>query len=291
MTDPSPETTSRYAAEQAADLLACPRCRVAPLARAAHSFECRSCGRVVPVRDDVLLVSGGPDEADFDTLHEVMQENNEQDVIWRLMYERQSRLVEESLRPGMVLLDVGCGPRLPYRPNSQVVVVGVEPSFASIRRNDDLDLRLCGGAGELPLRDGSVDLVVCFYSIHHMIGRDVAATRANVRQAFEEFARVVKPGGRVLVFEVCPWPPFRIAQRIGWTLARRILGSSINFFFWSKEELRSLGCQVMSGAQVRRQTFQCSPFAIFPPAFALQWLRMPRFLYPFTVTLSEWEFA
>lgn len=67
-----------------------------------------------------------------------------------------------------------------------------------------MDLRIHGSATALPLADRSIDAIVCFYSIHHMVGATVAQNRALVNAAFQEFGRVLKLHGELFVFELAP---------------------------------------------------------------------------------------
>src|SRR5581483_2087834 len=141
------------------------------------------------------------------------------------------------LRPGSLVVDVGCGPALPYSRPPGVYIVGVDPSFESVRANKDVDLRIYGTAGKLPFNDGSVDAVVCLYSVHHMVGHARSRNVPIVREALREFGRVVKPGGDVLIFEIDPWWPFWVAQQALWDPARRLLGRSLDMHFWSSSSL------------------------------------------------------
>jgi SAM-dependent methyltransferase len=96
------------------------------------------------------------------------------------------------LPAGSVAADVGCGvgrhsirlAELGFR------VIGIDP----LPRELDplLEFRL-GRAEALPLADASVDLVWC---------RDVLVHVADLDAAYGEFARVSRPGGRVLVYQM-----------------------------------------------------------------------------------------
>jgi SAM-dependent methyltransferase len=272
---------------QVSDLLACPRCHGAVDKRPAELL-CRDCGLRCPLNDNVVLTLGDAQNQYFEQHYEVMTENNQVDSVWQLFYSEQVRIVEEALRPGTVLADIGCGPKTAYRKRPGSFVIGVEPSLSSIRVNHDLDLRIHGAAAALPLASASVDLITCFYSVHHMIGATVAETRRNVTGAFAEFGRVLKPGGRLLIFEVSPWPLIGLAERLAWNGAKALLGPKIDFFFWSPQALRRLGAMTLPRARFSRRTFHTSWTATFPPAFAIQWLRVPRILYPFSVNMYSW---
>jgi SAM-dependent methyltransferase len=111
--------------------------------------------------------------------------------------ELSERVVDlAGLPAGAVLLDVGCGDGVTAEHlarRSGLRVVGVDRSAALVRegrdRCSDLDLRE-GSAERLPLPDASVDAVLaeCVLSIVD----DPAA-------AVDEWARVLRPGGRLLV--------------------------------------------------------------------------------------------
>jgi SAM-dependent methyltransferase len=92
------------------------------------------------------------------------------------------RLLTETLRPSHVL-DLGCG--------------AGHASFAmareaSARGHGTLDTR-AGSAGSLPFADASFEIVATRYSAHHW---------AQVPRALAECARVLKPGGRMVVIDV-----------------------------------------------------------------------------------------
>jgi arsenite methyltransferase len=119
---------------------------------------------------------------------------------------RRRRLVRDALgvEAGHRVLDVGCGPGfyaaelLPQvGPNG--AVVGVDTSAAMLaaaaRRCDGLgDASFkAGSATSLPLDDGAFDRVLCVQVLGHV---------ADVPAALAELHRVLRPGGRVLVWDV-----------------------------------------------------------------------------------------
>ena len=99
-------------------------------------------------------------------------------------------------RPGLRLLDLGCGTAswsrafLSWWPG--VEVVAVEPSEAMRERAVHRPV-LAGSAEQIPLGDASVDAVWLSTVIHHV--RDLAAAAREVR-------RVLRPGGPVLIRSV-----------------------------------------------------------------------------------------
>jgi SAM-dependent methyltransferase len=114
------------------------------------------------------------------------------------------------LPPGSLAVDVGCGGgkhsfRLAER--FGLTVVGLDPLprqldvagaelLAHAARDPELARRVSFGLGAaeaLPLEDRTVDLVWC---------RDVLVHVADLKQAYAEFERVLRPNGRALVYQM-----------------------------------------------------------------------------------------
>jgi demethylmenaquinone methyltransferase/2-methoxy-6-polyprenyl-1,4-benzoquinol methylase len=117
-------------------------------------------------------------------------------------YRRQA-LKRAGLAPGMQVLDVGVGTGLTAREAAALVgpggqVTGVDPStgmMARARLPAGVTL-LEGRAESLPLADATVDFISMGYALRHV---------TDLGQAFREFRRVLKPGGRICLLEItCP---------------------------------------------------------------------------------------
>lgn len=273
--------------DQALSLLACTKCHGA-LADFSEGGRCRVCGTLIPVKDGVVVARELEAKSYFDRVFEVMRISNQEPGTWEIFYRQQVDLVSASLREGDVVIDVGCGPDILYRKGS-AFVIGLDTSFESIRANNAVDMRLFASAASLPLRDRCADVILCFYSIHHMTGETVEENRSIVERVFREFARILKPGARLLVFEVSPRWPFGNIEELSWDTARRALGPGLDMFFWRRSNLAALGLQVLGGASLNVREFTGSRLTTFPPIFSKQWLRLPRILYPFQVSLYEWR--
>lgn len=209
---------------------------------------------------------------------------------WELCYKRQVKLVETILRPGQVILDFGCGPLLPYKPPLETFVIGLEPSFPSIRANRQVSLAVCGSGTNIPLPDHSVDLAVAFYSIHHLVGRTIQENDGIVQKAFSELGRVIKPGGSLLVFEMTPWKPFAVLQRSVWNPVKRLLGPKLDMYFRSAQSMRAFGHASFPNAILETATYKFPAFSSLPPIFSLPWLRVPKLIYPLEARLYKWQF-
>ena len=93
----------------------------------------------------------------FDTRYQAMQDGRA--GVWRIAYEQQVELLEALIQPGMTVLDVGCGPSLPYRADD-AYVIGLDPSASSLAVNTDVGYRIVGTAEDIPLSELPVDLTV-----------------------------------------------------------------------------------------------------------------------------------
>lgn len=271
-------------------ILACPRCH-GSLSIAETAVACRSgsCGYRGAIVNGVVVLNPGAAAAFFDEMFEVMQHGSEGEGVRDLCYVRQAEFIQPRLSSGSVVLDIGCGPALPYVRNPGCFLIGLDASYASVRANSTVDLRVYGTATALPLPNRSVDTILCLYSVHHMIGDSIGENRCIVREAMSEFARVLKPGGDLLVFEVSPWLPFWIAEQAAWSVVRRFLGSRLPAYFWSPGALISIARRAFPAATFERIAFKTSLLRTFPPAFGLPWLKVPRMFYPFSVNLYRWS--
>lgn len=111
------------------------------------------------------------------------------------------------LRPGMNILDVGAGTGLTSMSiaralSKKCTILGIEPVDEMIERaqsniakeslHDVITLKK--GAGEnIPCEDETFDLVTCTFAIRHM----------DIEKALSEFERVLNPGGRIAIADIC----------------------------------------------------------------------------------------
>ena len=129
--------------------------------------------------------------------------------VLRGMYRRLAADVAGAAPDGAAVLDVGTGPGVLLvelaRSRPDVRLTGVDLSadmIAAANRNldpfgDRASARI-GDVTSLPFSDRSFDLIVSSLSLHHWDDPEAAVP---------EFARVLRPGGRVYIYDF-PFAPF-----------------------------------------------------------------------------------
>ena len=117
------------------------------------------------------------------------------------LWYRKKALQRAGLKSGMQVLDVACGPGLVAQCALELVgpsgcVIGLDPSIGMLQEAQKGPCKsLIRGVGEhLPFPDGSFDFLSMGYALRHV---------SDLPSAFTEYRRVLKPGGIVLLLEIC----------------------------------------------------------------------------------------
>ncbi|MCC7448719.1 MAG: class I SAM-dependent methyltransferase [Anaerolineae bacterium] len=108
---------------------------------------------------------------------------------WRPATEVYESLIRQRLKPGMRVIDVGCGRGgvLEQLGDRVARPVGLDPDWLSLREHRLPHLpRAAAFADALPLRDSCADLIVCSWVLEHL---------AEPGRVFTEIRRVLAPGG------------------------------------------------------------------------------------------------
>jgi SAM-dependent methyltransferase len=110
---------------------------------------------------------------------------------FRGMYQRLEEVIAELSEGASLLLDAGCGSGRVFRyetaEGARVVGVDVTPE---LRDNPNIDDGLRGDVTVLPFSDAVFDLVLSSHLVEHL---------PRPERAFAEMARVLRPGGRLLL--------------------------------------------------------------------------------------------
>lgn len=262
------------------DILACPKCKSSVTLTDAEAI-CTSCAQTVALFENGVWACGRIGRSYFDSRFETMEDSYSNAAVQEIFYRRQSHCVQQIIGPGSVVLDVGCGARMRYASRPDATIIGLDPSFASVAQNT-AGIRICASAAEMPIQDSSIDLIVCFYSLHHMVGLDHKGCSEQVLHAFTEFGRILRPRGNILVFEVTLPAPLYLIEMVSWKFFRSALGSRMDMHFYSISALREIALRATRGTMVglKITRFSSSPFRFFPPILSIPRFRIPRLLSP-----------
>jgi demethylmenaquinone methyltransferase/2-methoxy-6-polyprenyl-1,4-benzoquinol methylase len=125
----------------------------------------------------------------------------------------------------MTILDVGIGTGLLACEAAHLVgadgrVVGIDPSFHMMTTGRARRAAvLVQGVGDLlPFADGRFDFVTMGYALRHV---------SDLDQMFAEYARVLKPNGRLLLLEIT-----KPASAVGAVLTRAYFGTVVPYLAW-----------------------------------------------------------
>ena len=123
----------------------------------------------------------------------------------RVIRPQLARVISRHFAAGSRLLHAGCGGgEVDAGITKAMSIVGVDLSMAALRRyrSHTAGSRLCSGnILSLPFRDGSLDGVYNLGVVEHMTEREIVA-------AFREMHRVIRPGGKIVIF----WPHRRASS-------------------------------------------------------------------------------
>lgn len=177
--------------------------------------------------------------------------------------ERELTILDEFLDPlsgADRLLDAGCGPgtAVLQRLSEEAEAVGLDFSRAQLSLAADSVPAAGLVHGEmtaLPFRDGAFDAVTAFDSIVHV-------PRREHQTVLEEFARVVRPGGRVLVSEA---PEAFERVNPNWLASDLAMSWSMAGAQTTREQLRAAGFRIVAEWDAPETTDSEPPR---PPFFA-----------------------
>ncbi len=159
---------------------------------------------------------------------------------------RQRVLVTNGLAPGMHMLDLACGTGMVSGPAARIVgtqgsVVSLDASAKMLQEAVEKGRArkaIQGRCEQLPLADTAFDFLSMGYALRHM---------ADLRIAFEECSRVLKPGGTLLLLEITR-PSSRLSYRffkfylktlvprLTWVSTRNRDAESLMSYFWDTVE-------------------------------------------------------
>lgn len=233
--------------------LRCMACHATGLSDHGRAVECGGCGKRYIIENgvvDFLVVSSRPSLAQrlmeygpYANVYENIARPMATKLVTSRTIEEEIELAADLLALGIsgnkqaLVLDVACGPGNFTRRFGERVerhggfVVGLDASWAmlgqavqALERRGDRNVRYVrGDAGRLPFGDASVDAVHCAGALHLMRGVD---------GVLQEFARVLKPGGVVVI------GTFVLGRNPVARMFKRATGRGVGFRWFDRRDLK-----------------------------------------------------
>ena len=175
---------------------------------------------------------------------------------------RRGALLRAGLQPGMQVLDVATGTGLMARAALRLGIaprdlVGLDPSAGMLREaGRGLPFQVVrGSADALPFAPARFDFLCMGFALRHV---------GNLRQTFDEYRRVLRPGGTLLLLEIS-----RPASPLGYRIAKAYLQQVVPL-------MTRLGTR-SDGAQLLMRYYWHTIDACVPPEAILDVLRAAGF--------------
>jgi SAM-dependent methyltransferase len=128
------------------------------------------------------------------------------------------------------LLDIGNGGVFDYDTTNVEEIIGLDLFLDNLP--DDIQLprnarMVQGDALDIPRTLQNFDGVVMVMLIHHLVGKTVHDSVANIQKLLSEAHRVLRPGGSLLIMESCVPSWFFLLEKIVFTPATWIIEKTI----------------------------------------------------------------
>lgn len=193
------------------NFVACPRCH-GLLVRRGGRLECQLCGADYRIEANVPILlaadAAADDLQDVRALYDDVADHYDAVFPFHIAnhYLAKRVAVVQALTNRGRLLDVGCGTGAlgAALAGAGYEVFGIDLSAHMLAEAGQRGLAgaYAASATALPFQDGCFDLALCVAALHHL------ATPERVAGTIAEMARVVRPGGHVLLWDHNPLNPY-----------------------------------------------------------------------------------
>jgi SAM-dependent methyltransferase len=181
--------------------LACPHC-LGELKRSELIYTCLACARVYAVNDGVVRFIDKKDdfyEAAYDATNNIVFKKGFSFgafLYFHVYKEPYLSAIRKNLKPGAIVLDIGCGGGTRYLAQ-EGVVAGLDLSWGSLKKAADFySVTVQADALKPPFADGTFDLITSSYTFEHF--------RPDEKEVLlRQMHRLLKPGGKIVLIFDC----------------------------------------------------------------------------------------
>lgn len=181
---------------------------------------------------------------------------------WSGVYRRIGELLSP-LTAGRDVLDIGNGGFFPYdtAQAKSVTVLDISPAMLDRIHIPGLH-KVVGDARDLKsIPNESQDLVIYLLCLHHICGKNRMETLTYLDEIFSSAARVLRPGGSIIIAEPVTGGWVHALQRASFSLVRRILslkGVPMIFFHHSND----LKARLAKSLQISETSVESTPLPV-----------------------------
>jgi ubiquinone/menaquinone biosynthesis C-methylase UbiE len=174
----------------------------------------------------------------------------------------------------IVFIGVGGGDILPFLSIRDKIVLGLDLNLKFLTQSTRYCSALVADGAMMPVKDESVDLVICDLVLHHIVGQ------GDLEKSLAECSRVLKNGGRLLVFEPNFFHPSGMAMNLlnKFRLYYKVAGGSDYEFALSPFQVARVCRSHFMKVKIRAITFS---HPRFPPFVQKLFFRADRHLSRF----------
>lgn len=203
---------------------------------------------------------------------------------WKTHYNK----VFESLKPfihearTILFIGVGEGDVISALPIENKTVIGIDLNTKFLSHAHGCCRALAADGTIIPLKNCSIDLVICNMVLHHIVGQE------GLEKALHESRRVLKDGGRLVAFEPNLFHPSGMAMTLlnRFHLYHALMGGSDYEYALSPFRIARICRSLFKKTEIKAITFSHPRFPVFIQKMCFSLDQYLSGMYPFSFSFA-----